>query len=275
MSNTKENIFNIQKMLYVWLSNYDKRNLEVIKTNCDYLNESYELQLSNPIWSIFWPLVFNGLVDYVENGYYAVTKPVIIDCKTHFYCVNFKPQCRSEETSMVGIYYSESKPTESNVKTIIHNSLPVLKQMPAINEVVGSFPKTLQDETALEYYNWKRKRGIAKLEKEGLVRYFSIPEKLFIRELPSRNIHPEAFAIAYCLSRAINNEGNGRYVQANQTLYLPTFALPFCIYRLLLLDSMKTGILPQNIGKEYEFNGISPEMVKELNRILCNSIRYE
>ena len=75
----------LQALLHIWLSKYDSRSLVVIKDSCDSLNESYQLGLSNPIWDIFWPLVFNGLVDHIGNGYYALTEPLIVDSGTYKY----------------------------------------------------------------------------------------------------------------------------------------------------------------------------------------------
>ena len=159
---------------------------------------------------------------------------------------------------------------------IIHaDALSVLKNIPSFADTVDKFPKTLQDESNLEYYNYKTKRGIAKIEKNGITRYFSLPEKLYIKELPAREINPEAFAIAYCLSRQVNDEYNGRYDSNTQELYLPTFALPFTIYRALMLETMESGLLPEVHGSDYLFRFVSPKTVKELNRIFSNSIKYE
>ena len=67
----------LQNLFYVWMSKFEKRSLENIKVHCDFLNESYGLNLPYPNWSIFWPLVFNGLIDHIGKGYYALTAPVI------------------------------------------------------------------------------------------------------------------------------------------------------------------------------------------------------
>lgn len=274
--NRSSNIQQLQGLLYVWLSKYDSRSLAIIKESCDSLNESYGLKLSNPIWSLFWPLVYNGLVDHVGKGYYALTEPLIIDCGSHCFSINVKP-AGYKNTPLTGIYMFTSKAVAvyGQARTIHTDALSVLKQIPSFTDIVDKFPKTLQDESNLEYYNYKTKRGIAKIEKDGLTRYFSLPEKLYIRELPAREINPEAFAIAYCLSRQVNDEYNGRYDSNTQELYLPIFALPFTIYRALMLETMESGLLPEVHGSDYVFRSVSPKAVKELNRIFSNSIKYE
>jgi hypothetical protein len=272
--NRSSNIQHLQGLLYVWLSQYDSRSLAVIKNSCDSLNESYGLELPNPIWSLFWPLVFNGQVDHVGNGYYALTEPLIIDYESYRFSINVKPS-GYKGTPITGIYISKGKTSSEQIRSIKADALSVLKQIPSFEEIVDKFPKTLQDESNLEYYNYKTKRGIAKIEKDGLTRYFSLPEKLYIKELPAREINPEAFAIAYCLSRNVNDEYNGKYNSKTQELFLPTFALPITIYRTLMLETMKSGLLPEVHGPNYLFRFVAQKTVQELNRIFSNSIRYE
>ena len=265
----------LQNLFYTWMSKFEKRSLENIKVHCDFLNESYGLNLPYPNWSIFWPLVFNGLIDHIGKGYYALTAPVIIDYGSHYVYINYKPNNVKSKQLTIGIYVSKELDNPRDFAVIKVNTLSALKKFPTVKDVVDSFDKSHRDPKELEYYHWKSGKGIAKLKAEGLTRYFSIPEELYIRELPSRTINPEAFAIAYSFSRAINNEPNGRYSEATNTLSLPTFALPYLLYRTLLLHSLSEGVMPEVREKYYVFNNVPVSYVRQLNRILCNSIVYE
>ena len=265
----------LQALFYVWMSKFEKRSLENIKIHCDFLNESYGLNLPYPIWSIFWPLVFNGLIDHIGKGYYALTAPVIIDYGRHYVYINYKPNNVKLKQLTTGIYLSENLDNPRDYAVIKVNPLAALKRFPTVKDVVDSFDKSQRDPKELEYYHWKSGKGIAKLEADGLTRYFSIPEELYMRELPSRNVNPEAFAIAYSYSRAINNEPNGRYSETSNTFALPTFALPYLLYRTLLLHSLSEGVMPEVRDKHYIFNNVPTSYVRQLNRILCNSIAYE
>lgn len=269
-----EQLYKLQHLLYVWMSQYEDRSIETIKSSCDSLCENYDLQYDNPVWEIFWPLVFNGLIDHVGAGRYALTEPLILDYGDHYFCINFEPGIKHLSPA-IGIYLTGQMPTEQDVKVVKEDALRVLKHFPSIDTVVNEFSKTLQDESNLEFYNWKIHQGIAKMEKDGLTRYFSLPKKLYIRELPNRNVNPEAFAIAYCLSRSVNHESNGRYNMKAKMLFMPTFAMPFSLYRVLMLETMVNKELPEKLGTEYRFKNIPERIVKELNRILCNSISYE
>lgn len=267
--------YEAQKLLYVWLSKLGRKSLDSIKANCDYLAENQETKSHDPIWEIFWPLVFSGVADHAGKGYYALTEPLILNYKTHFYYINILPkECKSKEIA-VGIYVSDTLVNEHNVKMIEVEPKAILKKFPPIDNVVDSFDKSIQDENELKYYNSKTRKGVAKLEKEGLKKFFSIPDKGYMRELPSKTNNPEAFAIAYCYGRIINGETNGTYNRNLRRLVMPKFAMPFTLYRVLQLETMKTQHLPQKSKDSYIFNDVSVSVVKELNRIFCNSIKYE
>ena len=239
--------------------------------NCEYLNETMNLQFSNPMWGIFWPLVFNGVVDHIGNGYYALTNPIVLEYSTHSYFVNAEPTSQNRRRVAVGIIECNSE-EEHKYKKMRPSATCILRTYPCIKDVVYNFTTTLQDESELKYMC--KGRGLAEL-KNGLKKFFSIPEKPDIRELPSRDINPEAYAIAYSLTRIENDESNGSYNKAKKILLMPTFALPFMLYRALMLECMTSKMLPYRQHHQYVFENISLETIKQLNRILCNSIRYE
>lgn len=269
----KECIERVQKLLYAWISNFDKRSLESIKQKCDYLNEIYHLELQHPIWGIFWPLVFNGVIDHVGNGFYALSEPIVLDYGTHFYYINVHQKVKSEHVA-VGITLSETF-EEVECKTMRPSAVAILKSYPCIKDVVDAFPKSLEDESNFKYVNWKSRRGLAELEKEGLTRYFSLPEQLYLRQLPSKAINPEAYALSYCLTRVVSNESNGKYNGSTHQLKMLSFAMPFMVYRVLLLECMSSKQLPRKQDGDYIFENISTGTAKQLNRIFCNSIQYE
>jgi len=272
--NDKEK-YEVQKLLYVWLGKLGRRSLESIKVSCDYLVESRNITVDNSIWEIFWPLVFSGVADHIGKGYYALTEPIILNYHSFFYYINYLPQrCETKEIS-VGIYVSRTLSNEHDIRIIDVSPKNILKKFPSINKVVDGFSKSIQDVNELRYYNMKTRIGMAELEKEGFKRFFSIPDQLYLRELPDRTVNPDAFAITYCYHRVINNESNGTYKHEEKELITPAFAIPFTLFRVLQLETMASQIMPKRIGNTYVFSGVSESFVKELNRILCNSIRYE
>lgn len=270
----KASIEQIQQLLYAWISNFDKKSLESIKQNCDYLDEIYHLELQNPIWGIFWPLVFNGVIDHVGNGFYALTEPIVLNYGTHFYYINILPQKVKSERVFIGIYLSKTF-EDVGCKTMRPSAIAILRSYPCIKDVVDSFPLSLEDESNLKYVNRKFKRGLAELDKEGLTRYFALPEQLYLRQLPSRDVNPEAYALSYSLTRVVNSELNGKYNHSTHQLTMPAFAMPFMVYRVLLLECMVSKQLPRKEATDYVFENIPTGIVNQLNRIFCNSIQYE
>lgn len=272
--NSKER-YELQKLLYVWLSKIGRRSLDSIKTSCDYLVESHCVTSNNPIWDIFWPLVFSGVVDHTGKGYYALTEPLILKYANHYYYINTLPKTGTVKEVSAGIYLLDTLINDCGIKEISVDPKIILKKYPSVDKVVDNFTKSIQDERELKYYDWKNRIGVAELEKEGLKRFFSNPEKAYMRELPDRTINPDAFAIAYCYGRAISGEGNGTYYSSQKRLIMSDFAIPYTLYRVLQLETMASKRLPEKDGKNYVYYGVSAPVVKELNRILCNSIRYE
>ena len=47
------------------------------------------------------------------------------------------------------------------------------------------------------------------------------------------------------------------------------------IYRVLLIECMAFKKLPRRVEYSYVFENIPFDIIKQLNRILCNSIDYE
>ena len=272
--NSKER-YEMQKLLYIWLSKIGKRSLDSIKTSCDYLVESHCVTSSNPIWDTFWPLVFSGVADHTGKGYFALTEPLILKYDNHYYYINNIPSKGTVKEVSLGIYLTDTLTNDCDIKEISVAPKNILKKFPSVDKVVDSFTKSIQDERELKYYDWKNRIGVAELEKDGLKRFFSNPEIAYMRELPDRTINPDAFAIAYCYGRAISGEGNGTYYSSQKRLITSDFAIPYTLYRVLQLETMASKRLPERDGKHYVYNGVSAPVVKELNRILCNSIRYE
>lgn len=275
LMNEVTRLIDLQNLLYVWLSKFEKRSLENIKVHCRYLNNSYKLGLSYPDWGLFWPLVYNGIVDHIGKDYYALTTPIIIDYGFHFIYVNHRPNRLEVKELAVGIYLSDDLENHKNYSIIKVSPLSIIKRFPTIKDVVDSFPESFRDEKDLKYYNRNARKGLAQLKSEGFARYFSIPDELYMREIPDRSINPEAFSIAYCYSRVINKEPNGIYNEESKLLILPIFAFPCLLYRSLLLYSLSNGVMPEIKERYYYFRNMPKSYVKQLNRILCNSIIYE
>ena len=129
--------------------------------------------------------------------------------------------------------------------------------------------------TILKLKTWKiEKMNIAEL-KNGTTRYFAIPSSCILKEIPARCINPDAYNIGICYERVINKKVNGVYSHKLRQLKMSSFGIPFILYRTLMLDGLSERQFPIEYNGNVVFPNISSSVVKELNRILCNSIVYE
>lgn len=267
------NLFKAQEKLYIWLNNFDRRSYELIRQNCNYLNDQYELGIKNyTVWKVFYPLVYNGVVDYCGDGYYSVTEPLSIDFGSHYVFINPMEDDNLEETSLIGIFWGNKQSQRDDTRTIKVNPLMTLRSFPTIREIVDSFSISYIDNDKLNYHNYKTQNGVADLKDGGLIRYFSIPTEGYQREIPDKIINPDALNISYCFERVVNKEENGRYFRKDKVLVMKSFGLPIMIYRCLLLDSLSRKEIPELRKNEYYFKNINHRLVRELNKIFCNTI---
>lgn len=262
-----------QKALHIWLSHFDKRSYTSIKETCDYLNSAYELEIKgSTIWAIFFPLVYAGVAEHAGNDYYALTEPLDLAFDSVHFVTNPTSTKDLEETEFPGIYKSS---TAQPYKTIKVNPLSILKSIPYVKDVIDTWGDSLQDEECFTYRNWKKRQGIAELKQGGLIRFFSIPKNLYIKELPARSINPDAYNIAMSYERVVNSGNAGTYNVRTKQLILEKFGLPILLYRAIILCCMEQGNLPIENDFIYIFNNIDEKIVKEINRILGKTIVYE
>ena len=276
MWTNKDAIHKAQYLLYCWMSRFEKRSYSLIKEACNSLNVSCELDLGDrPTNSLFFPLLNSGVIDHVGKDYYALTRPVVIDYESHAYLLN-DPNYRYTNNNLpIGWQLISDDNVPEGIKKIRINSISILKSFPSIDKVVDTWHSSLQEESELSYHNYHNKVGVAEYKKEGHTRYFSIPQKNYLKEIPSQTINPDAYRIGICLERSLNGQENGFYNKKNEVLRVQHFAFPIMLYRALALDGMAEKSLPYHQGDYFVFEHIGYPVIKELNRILCKSIKYE
>lgn len=272
---TNSDLFHAQKLLYEWLCHSGKRSYETIRKNCLYLDEAYSLGYdSSSIWRLFNPLMKTGVVDYVGRNYYAACPKIsLARGERVLYSNPEEHNIIEDETPFVGLYILKRSEAFPDAKPF--DALSVLRTLPSVDRIVDSFPKSIQDLKGAQFYSIKSDRGITKELNDGFVRYFSIPEKVYEREVPSRVSNPDAFNLALCYSSAVNEEHTGRYCVESHTLRVNNFGFPIILFRVLLVESMLNGFIPTVSDSTASFEGISARVTRELNRILCKTIVNE
>lgn len=266
-----------RELLFKWMACEDRKcNYEVIRRNCEYMDQAYELGLNgNSVWILFQPLFRTGVVDFAGRDCYALCPTSAIEHEGHFIYNSTLPQKEANRTAFTGIYRTDDLDDVEGMKIVHFNAETILKHISSVREVVDSFPVSIADLSHAEYYHYKRAKGLTKRLGDGAVRYFCIPEQSYQREVPGRAINPDAFSIAYNYNRSLNGDCAGKYDNRNQVLRMYSFGLPASIERILFLESMTLGNTPEDVDRTKLFPSIKPNVVKQLNRILCNTIEYE
>lgn len=266
-----------QELLLKWMAcGEKKRSYELIRKNCEYLNRAYELELEdNAVWTLFHPMFRTGVIEFAGNDCYALSPTIAIEYNNNFIYNSPLDQKKSNRTKFTGIYKTDNPEDIEGIKIVHFNAENILRHIPSVKDVIDSFPISIEDLTQVEYYHNKGAKGLTKRIKEGAVRYFCIPELLYQREVPGRAINPDAFNIAYSYSRSINGIFSGKFSSRDNMLEMQSFGLPVAIERILFLESMRYGESPENCDRYKRFFPISIGVVKQLNRILCNTIKYE
>ncbi len=267
-----------RELLLTWMANSeDKRSYEMIRKTCCYLDTAYGLGLGdNAVGEIFTPLLRCGIVDFVGGGFFALTDQIAIKRgDIYVYTSVLLPENKSQTTSYTGILLTRNASDVEGIKVISFDAYSILKTMPSVDKIIDNFPKSVEDLSEAEYYHRQEKRGLTKRFRDGVVVYFSLPEKMYQREIPGRDTNPDAFNIAYCYSQSVNSKYSGYYNAHSKRLVMAKFGLPIMIERILMLESMTLGYMPSIDRYNITFDGITKQVVKELNRILCKIIRYE
>lgn len=268
--------YKAQELLYGWMSNFEKRSYSQIKEACNFLNMSLDLNLGErPVVHLLYPLLYTGVIDHVGRDYYALTRPVIIGFGSHAYAVNCMDARKSGPKMPVGWSVLDKERMPENAPLLKMSSLSALKSFPRIEHVIETWDSSLQDATELSYHDFNCHVGVAEYRSEGRTKFFSIPEKSVLKEIPSREINPDAYRVAICYERSLTGQANGVYDKKRKLLRVQSFAFPFVLYRALMFDGLAVQMFPKEENGYFLFENISPSVAKELNRILCKSVRYE
>ena len=268
MSDT--NIRRAQALLHGWLSQRGRVRYQIVKEACEYLNASMQLGLLSPTGSLFWPLMRMGIADFAGSGRYALAPPAILAFKDRAYAINV---CEDRSSTLpIGISICPVNQLPATPKAQRLSSLSVLKAIPTVQDVVMSWTEVRLNGAELTYQG-RRRLGISKPERAGQMRYFNDPRQRGVREIPSMQANPEAYPVAVCYQQVITGRSNGMYNEGKQMLVMNLYGLPTLLSRALMIDGMAVGRFPSEDGRDIVFYNISKPVVKELNRIMCQTIK--
>lgn len=270
------NLYKAQCLLLKWMSLKEQMGYDVIKFYCKYLNLQYKLgEEEHPAWKIFLPLFLQGNIDTIGDGKFRVTEPLLIDGERGYVYMNIFTEKYEDQTSIPFICYSKVKPQYEFSIEYKFYAKAILDRIPSIDKVVSSFEILSTNDFTNLVYDCKNKCiGVAKRIDVESSYYFIYPNRKIV-SIPNWYADPEAINLAYCYSRVICQEINGYYSVEKHVLRIKKNHFSIILYRILLVESILKGGKPTSNFDYYIFDKISKDVVKKINKILCNSISYE
>jgi hypothetical protein len=259
---------NIQELLHLWMTQVGCVRYEQIKDVCEYLNIKYALGLERPMHKIFYPLLYSGVVDLVNDGRYQITPMcIILRSKQKTIVSNPVDKDKLIQTSFVGIYTTNNNQFANSEQSYSFNAEAILKEFPTIKDVVGDF-ELKHDYNPSEFSSGI---GLQKKTSNSIFSYF-IDTNSRCYKVPLNSSNPDAYNIAYCYDRVIAGISNGEYNSAIKSLKLKLPHIPILIYRVLMLESLFNEREPLVEAGSYTFYNVNQKLHKELNRIFCGTI---
>lgn len=260
---TKTSVSKLQNLFLTWISNVGSTRYARIKDVCSYLAERYELDLPYSQYKIFYPLFQSGVVDFCGNGHYA--KSPDFNITNGIITLTNRQTRNSIETGLTGLYLIRDNLGEKTFK-----ANQVLEKIPSVDKIVEHFPIGQLDLSLV-----KKKNGIIVEPKRNYIRYFYNDESNLLVKIPPMEENPDALNVAFTYESIINGRFTCSYDTEGKELKFYRYGIPIVIYRVLLIESLLSGNSIEENNRFITFKGIKKSTIKQINRILLNTLKYE
>lgn len=281
-----------QILLLKWFKHYNKRSLDQIRNACKNLLISFNIDTKNALFKVFYPLVRKGYVDFIGEGVYQISKPIILfyPSKRDSIAINFddgqklKLTSRFKNISIDDFDLHHFKSTKIDLIKFCKdincqyqevNTLRALSNFPKISHVIANYDRSTLNSNG-EYFDlmkhkWKGKKGY----NLGLFRHDKASLNVFLRtkrygdlSISSANFNPEARPLAEVFQAGIEGINYLFYNSNKKELVIKSMNIPILIERILRSAVLYSsdGVIEKS--EQLIFNYIPISIVKQLNRIL-------
>ena len=87
--------------------------------------------------------------------------------------------------------------------------------------------------------------------------------------------NPDALNVTFTYESIINGRFTCSYDTEGKELKFYRYGIPIVIYRVLLIESLLSGNSIEENNRFITFKGIKKSTIKQINRILLNTLKYE
>lgn len=275
-----------QQVLYLkWLGHHTSRTQSQIKRACKALLPDQK----SSFYKIHDPLYRLGLIEFVGDGTYQKTAPLLLSYKNqHVAGINFSKQqmamlpaiCGNLEEIHLGCFrINGSKNTAESIAKICGvplqeaNPLSILQKIPSLKKVVQQWTETPADRATLFFDLARRAWSLSKLE-HGLCKASEQAQVLYLKtagdhflKIPSNQINPEMRLVAESYAKVLNDEIPFSYCADTQILTTCRLNFPVIIERALCVASLHKEEGINGSFKCRKYSNVSLAMFRQLTRI--------
>lgn len=290
---------NGQSILLDWFKHNSgsSHNLSKIRVICQNISivEGYGND-TNYLYRHFFPLVRIGIVEYLGNDNYSLSNPVLHIIGDVIIAVNFDTislksishLCKASFFSDLVLYFG------SNSKKEIEDGLKATCMKLNISSLFKSLPNILSFVELLQplqlvpdsgfrkynYYGWtstftSNEIGCYKASDNIASKRYILTSALQWKEIPNRNINPDAFNLAVCYTKVESQHNIGiQYDKQKMELKIFDIHFPIIIERLIwifYLNRLDDVII--DVNNHLLFTNFPFDTFKQLNRFFLNKIQ--
>ena len=270
------------------MKHYGIRNREQIRVATKRLCVSSHIESTHFLLRLFYPILKNGLVEFVGNDLYQVSSPLVLFFSKQKIAVGVN---LSDEQKQI---FSELSYQEDNWGIIRFSAKEqevfqlskqlnceyqrfesdILSQFPKIKDVVSLFEDSHLTENNIQYYdtlkhkwqNTSKSIGICRTSSESLIFYLKMNGRY--KRIPNNSINPDGRLLAESFQACEEREYIFTYNSLKKELIVNNLNLPILIERFLRLCSLYEHNAVKTLNDwQVIFPHIDTLTVKQINRI--------
>lgn len=259
-----------QELLYLWIKKIGEVRYGRIKQSCEYLNLKLNLSLEKPVHDIFYPLFYNGVIEFIGDGKFHIAPECVISKNNNLNILVNSPIFDDlRQMDCIGIQMCNNIDNLFFSNRYNFNLESILVKVPSIQQCVMSY----QEVYDIKIEDFVSTQGVSRKKNENSRWYFINYERGKVYTIPHQADNPDALNVAICYDRVVKQDKNGVYNSNLKELKMNIYHMPILIYRALMIESLFSGTMPYIENEYYIFKNISKRAYFELNRIFCKSIK--
>ena len=290
---------NGQSILLDWFKHNSgsSHNISKIRVICQNISIVEGLEDdTNYLYRYLFPLVRIGIVEYLGNDSYSLSNPVLYIIGDFIIAVNYNKistknilhLCKNSFFNDLVLYFGvhSKKEIEDELKANCINLKfsSLFKSLPKLESFIDSLqPLQLvpdQDFRKYNYFGWSstytpNEIGCYKAADNIASKRYILTSALQWKEIPNRNINPDAFNLAVCYTKVELQQNIGiQYDKQKMELKIFDIHFPIIIERLIWIYYLnRLDDVIRDVNNHLLFTKFPFDTFKQLNSFFSNKIQ--